>query len=400
MNSNNQHLQYFRRSPFFAIFTITISIAVIGIVIGLSIPMVALRLHNRGISEVYIGIISAAPALGMFLIAPVVQKIVFWYGKRRAMLVAVIISAISLLPLLSILPLWLLFPLRLVTGLASGVLICLGETWINELSSENKRGRILAIYTTVFTVSQLLGPSFIAYYGVEDKSPLLICTLIHFISVILFLLMDQKIGDRIAKTASKSNFSIIQFVKVAPGICGGILFFAFFDGTILSMFPIYGMGMGHTEAVAALMISAILAGDAIMQMPFGWLADHFNREKLYRACGLITLAASILLPFLMTHTGFIWILLFILGATAGAIYTIALVQIGQYFRGNELIIANAAAAMLWGIGNLSGPLLAGAATTISPLGLPVLLMVGAAAFLWSTRQKYRVQITQPIVPKG
>ncbi len=45
------------------------------------------------------------------------------------------------------------------------------------------------------------------------------------------------------------------------------------------MFPIYGMGMGHTEAVAALMISAILAGDAIMQLPFGWLADHMNREN-------------------------------------------------------------------------------------------------------------------------
>ncbi|WP_140117881.1 MFS transporter, partial [Vibrio parahaemolyticus] len=70
-----------------------------------------------------------------------------------------------------------------------------------------------------------------------------------------------KVGDHSAEAAAKSNFSIIQFVKIAPGICGGILFFAFFDGTILSMFPIYGMGMGHTEAVAALMISAILAGD-------------------------------------------------------------------------------------------------------------------------------------------
>lgn len=391
MTPANSSFQHFRRSASFAIFTITTSIAVIGIVIGLSIPMVALRLNNFGVSELYIGIISAAPALGMFLIAPVVQRIVKWCGKRKAMLIATVISAISLLPLLSSLPLWLLFPLRLITGLASGVMICLGETWINELSPENKRGRILAIYTTVFTVSQLLGPSFIAYYGVEDKSPLFICTLIHLISVALFLLMDQKVGDRLAETTSESNFSIVQFVKVAPGICAGILFFAFFDGTILSMFPIYGMGMGHTEAVAAMMISAILAGDAIMQMPFGWLADHMNREKLYRICGVVTLGASMLLPFLMTHTDFIWILLFVLGATAGAIYTIALVQIGQYFRGNELIIANAAAAMLWGIGNLSGPLLAGAATAISPSGLPMLLIGIAGLFLWFTREKYGAQ---------
>ncbi|MCW2256464.1 hypothetical protein M2263_002555 [Providencia alcalifaciens] len=75
MSCDNQHLQHFRHTPSFAIFTITTSIAVIGIVIGLSIPMVALRLNNAGISELYIGIISAAPALGMFLIAPVVQRI-------------------------------------------------------------------------------------------------------------------------------------------------------------------------------------------------------------------------------------------------------------------------------------------------------------------------------------
>lgn len=159
MNSDSRRFQNFRRSPFFAIFTITASIAVIGIVIGLSIPMVALRLNNNGISEFYIGLISAAPAFGMLLIAPAVQKIAQLSGKRYAMLIATIISAISLLPLLSSLPLWLLFPLRLITGLASGVMICLGETWINELSPENRRGRILAIYTTVFTISQLLGPS-------------------------------------------------------------------------------------------------------------------------------------------------------------------------------------------------------------------------------------------------
>lgn len=136
-----------------------------------------------------------------------------------------------------------------------------------------------------------------------------------------------------------------------------------------------------------------------MQMPFGWLADHMNREKLYRICGVVTLGASCLLPFLITHHYLIWVLLFVLGATAGAIYTIALVQIGQYFKGNDLIIANAAAAMLWGIGNLSGPLLAGVATSLSLAGLPVLLIFIATAFLWFTREKYSAQSTQQATKK-
>lgn len=386
--------QNYRQSEVFAITTITVSIGVIGIVIGLTIPMVALRLNLAGISESLIGLISAAPAIGMLIISPFARHIVQWIGKRFAMLLATIVSAISLLPLMGSLPLELLFPLRLITGIASGVMICLGETWINELSPDNKRGRILAVYTTVFTISQLLGPSIIALYGVADKTPILISVFIHIISIVLFLMMDQKTGDKLPKDTQAPNFSIIRFVKVAPAICGGIVFFAFFDGTVLSMFPIYGLSMGHTEAIAAMMISAILAGDAIMQMPFGWLADHMNRTRLYRICGVVTLLASLLLPITMSHTFLIWPLLLVLGATAGAIYTIALVQIGQYFSGNDLMVANASAAMLWGIGNLAGPLLAGAVSEISSSSLPFLLVVMTGLFLVSTMERWNMGVEE------
>ncbi|WP_434525985.1 MFS transporter [Photorhabdus asymbiotica] len=385
------NIRDYRSNNFLAIFTITTSIAVIGIVIGLTIPMIALRLNSQGVDELYIGLISAAPALGVFLSAPLVQRIVALIGKKHAMMIATGVSAVSLLPLLGSLPMELLFPLRLITGAANGLMICLGETWINELSEENKRGRVLAVYTTVFTVSQLLGPSIIALYGVEDNAPILICTLIHIFSLVLFVMIDQSKGDKLPKHSKKSNFSIVQFVRIAPAICGGVLFFSFFDGTILSMLPIYGMSCGYTEAVAALMISVILAGDSLMQFPFGWLADHMNRMRLYRICGVATLGASALLPFVMTHQYLIWPLLIALGATAGAIYTIALVQIGQYFSGNELIVANAAAAMLWGIGSLFGPLLAGVASSVTPSGLPILLVIIAALFLVSTMDRFNAQ---------
>ena len=81
-----------------------------------------------------------------------------------------------------------------------------------------------------------------------------------------------------------------------------------------------------------------------------------------------------------------------LGATAGAIYTIALVQIGQYFSGNDLMIANASAAMLWGIGNLSGPILAGAMSEISPSALPFLLVVMTGLFLVSTMDRFNLHV--------
>ena len=47
----------------------------------------------------------------------------------------------------------------------------------------------------------------------------------------------------------------------------------------------------------------------------------------------------------------------LLGAAAGGIYTLALVLIGQHFRGPDLVTANACVGLLWGVGSLLGPLL-------------------------------------------
>ncbi len=148
------------------------------------------------------------------------------------------------------------------------------------------------------------------------------------------------------------------------------------------MFPIYGLSVGHGEAIAAMMISAILAGDAIMQMPFGWLADHMNRTRLYRICGVITLLAKLIIAHCYaTYFSYLATIISAWCSTAGAIYTIALVQIsGNTFQENDLMIANASAAMLWGIGNLSGPILAGAMSEISPSALPFLLVVMTGLF--------------------
>ncbi|WP_337236024.1 hypothetical protein, partial [Vibrio cholerae] len=81
-----------------------------------------LRLNLVGISESIIGLISAAPAIGMLVVSPFARRIVQWVGKRFAMLLATIVSAISLLPLMGSLPLELLFPKQIITPLAIPVI--------------------------------------------------------------------------------------------------------------------------------------------------------------------------------------------------------------------------------------------------------------------------------------
>jgi MFS family permease len=290
-------------------------------------------------------------------------------------------SALSILLLKASADLRVWFPLRWIMGAASGIIVAIGEAWINELADDRKRGRIVASYTTTFTVCQLLGPLVIAMLGAASHWPILISTLLHGVVALFFLFLIKPEAVQVADEEGAQPLSIARFILHAPALCCGVLFFSFFDGTILSLFPVFGMHYGYSAAVAALMVSVILGGDAVLQLPLGWLADHMNRQRLHQYCGWLTLGLALALPWLMDKLWMLYPALVILGAAAGGIYTLALIQIGQIYRGNDLVTANAAAGMLWGVGSLIGPVFGGAALTLGRNGLPFTIAIAVLLFI-------------------
>ncbi|MCY1528383.1 putative MFS-type transporter YcaD [compost metagenome] len=151
---------------------------------------------------------------------------------------------------------------------------------------------------------------------------------------------------------------------------------------MLTLLPIYGLRQGFTQEVALLMASVVVVGDAALQLPIGWLADRMSRRTLFRACGLTLLVSSLAIPVLL-HTVLIWPTWVLFGASAGGLFTLALILIGERYRDDELVRANAHVAQLWGIGCLVGPLATGAASQwISGHALPLMMALGAAGFVW------------------
>ena len=161
----------------------------------------------------------------------------------------------------------------------------------------------------------------------------------------------------------------------------GVLFFAFFDSVVLSLFPVYASGHGYAVAAAAFMATLILLGDMLCQVPLGWLSDRLDRRRLHLTCGVLALLLGMALPWLMQHPWLLWPSLALLGAVAGGVYTLALVLIGQDFRGQDLVTANACVGLLWGVGSLSGPLLSGALMGLASHGLPLALSLAAGLFV-------------------
>lgn len=376
--------------PVFPIVVLIITMAVVGFTTGSTIPTVSLRLHDWGFSDLVIGVFAAAPALGNILVIPFVGRLHARYGRKPLILAGLSMSAISifLLQYLDQIGPW--FVLRLLMGMAGTLIFTMGESWINNLVHDGKRGRVIACYTTAFTVFQLLGPTVVGLMGAHNDMPLLLAAALHI--PILCLLSVVRTSDEVLShelsslQPAQSAMTIKDVIWSYPFIYAGVLFFSFFDGTILSLFPVYALAEGYPVAVATFMVSLILAGDAIMQSPLGWLADHVSRRPLYIGCGAGVILLCAVLPWAM-HTYWLWPVLVVLGAVSGGIYTLALVQVGQFFTGKTLVVANTVVSLMWGLGCLFGPLLTGLVSNMGAQALPMVLCAVAVVFVLVARRQ-------------
>lgn len=357
------------------------AISIVGLSLGATLPLVALRLLDNGASALQIGILSAVPAAGMILAATLVDRACQLMSRRRLYLLCFVLCTASTAAIeFSSHSLWLLATARLALGVGMGIAIILGEAWVNELCGENNRGTIVALYATSFTAFQLLGPTLVALLGAQTPWVVLLVSTGHLIALATVAIAMPEEGQH-EHVEEPRSFSLTGFLRVAPALCMGVLFFSFFDSVVLSLFPVYASSHGYAVGIAAFMATVILLGDMLCQLPLGWLSDRVDRPALHLACGVAAMLIGLGLPWLIGQPSLLWPALMLLGAVAGGVYTLALVLIGQRFRGRDLVTANAAAGMLWGVGSLLGPLLSGSLMDLGPQGVPVALALAAGLFV-------------------
>lgn len=354
------------------------SISVVGLSLGFIIPLVSLVLEQRGFDSALIGIMGAAPAFGILVFAPLVPYIVRHLGAQNTINLAIALTGTSVLtmPLVDRYGFWMV--MRFLAGAAINVLFVISETWVNQIAFEHNRGRMVAIYTTTLPVFIAVGPILINITGTKGALPFLVASLLFYIAIL------PQIGGsgKAPPIEGSANFHIFTFFKIAPILSAGVLMFAYLDGTGLSILPVYGLHHGFSVAESTAMVTALIIGYLALTIPIGWLADKVERHTLLILCGGLFLACSVALPLMIGVSGMVWPVLFLLGASGSGVYTLAMILIGQRFKGPDLATASAAFSFLFGMGHLAGPLISGMSMRIlDPDGFPLTLIIAGCSFL-------------------
>lgn len=379
--------------PWRDFFALVVSIGVVGLGLGATMPLTALTLDRRGVGTDVIGMITAVSALGILAASPFVSRAVARYGARATMLGAVWAAALATIAMQCTDSLLAWSVLRFVFGGAMGVLFTIGEAWVNRLAPDHARGKVVAMYTTSFTFFQLIGPALVAAFNHKIAWSFAACGLLFLLALPGLMLISNSGPEQGAEEANQPGVKWTLILPRMPMIVLGAAFFALFDTLALSLLPLYAMRHGISTELALLSATVVLVGDTGLQFALGWMADRYGRAKVHTGCGVAVCLLLPLLPFAVGTPWLWWTVLLLLGAAAGGIYMLALVACGERFTGLSLTSASAIVNATWGVTSGGGPLLTGVLMqSVGVNALPAVMWVCAAVFVGSAVWEKRREI--------
>jgi hypothetical protein len=105
-----------------------------------------------------------------------------------------------------------------------------------------------------------------------------------------------------------------------------------------------------------------------------------DRVRLAIVLGLVAVGGALLWPLVLSHPWIAYPMLFLWGGVFVGIYTLMMAVVGSRFAGTELVGIYAVMGLVWGVGALLGPALAGLAMDLATHGLPIFAALACLAF--------------------
>jgi MFS family permease len=348
------------------------SISVVGIAIGLGMPLLSIILETRGHSASMIGLNTAIAGLASIAAAPLATPLAVRFGVVWTMLAMIVAGALAFVGFYFATAFWMWFPLRVVLHMALTVLFILSEFWISTSAPAEKRGFVLGIYATVLSLGFAAGPWLFSQMGSSGFLPFGAVFVLVMLATIPVLAAWRESPKIIVDGDGSRDF--FRYIWLVPTATAAVLVFGAVETGGFALFPVYGNRIGYSEGDAALLLTMIGLGNVFMQIPLGMISDRIrDRRHLLLACATVGLAGMIVLPLVSGNWHLMAALLFVWGGVVAALYTIGLAHLGSRLSGHDLANANAAFVLCYGLGMVLGPQAIG-------IGMD---LVGTDGFGWS-----------------
>jgi MFS family permease len=328
--------------------------------LGIILP---LRMEEEGVSILLIGIVMTAYYVGQAVGSHFSKNVIFRVGHIRAFTVFAAVGATTTLiydPFFSE-PTW--FALRVVNGFCFAGMATTMESWLNDHSSKDTRGKVLGVYMTVQYLAVATGQLLVNVMDVNQPDLFMLAA--GFISLSLIPVALTRLPE--PHLGKYHPFSIGTLFRKSPlgaagAMTGGVLL-----GTFYTMGVVFAYEIGLSVSDVSIFMGITILGGFFVQWPVGKLSDHFDRRLVMFAVATLPLIAwGLYLAFNINAEAPLRLfgIGFLLGAAIASIYPLSVAHTFDRLDRHEYVSASGGLVLSYAIGAIVGPLLATVLMTV------------------------------------
>ncbi len=323
---------------------------------GMILTFVGVYLKEQGINNTYIGIINSAFFMGAIASSIFSQSIISTVGHIRSFATFASLMVISFLIHSIFFDLYIWTILRFISGFSFYALLIVLESWLNEKSSQENRGKILAIYTIIFYLSTAIGQLFLNIDGNLKNSIFAIGSTLILFSVLFISLTKIKEPD----LKPFEHYSLPKIYSIVPLAATSSFIGGFFVGAFFTMIPVYILSKFESlETVSYFMLITLIAG-LVSQWPIGLISDKLGRRKVISFVAFFTTIVSVLFFFIENNIYLLYGCGFLLGLSIFSIYPLGVARANDVIDENKDVIEISRTLLFtYGIGSFIAPLAIG-----------------------------------------
>lgn len=342
------------RSSRYTIWTLIAIVCIAGMNQGLTLPLLAILLEEKGVSPIANGLNAAALYVGIILISPFLEIPLRRIGYRSTIFIGLILmtAAMLLLPFFQGLTIW--FFLRMLMGIGDSVLHYASQMWVAAITPVERRGRDLSIYGLAYGVGFSIGPLGINLLPFGTWAPFVALSICAVVAYGLLRRLKNAYPPPAEPAAKGQNRYTLVWRLAWLALIPSFLF-GFMESSLNGSFPIYALRIGLSPEWVSVILPSFVVGSLILQLPLGTLSDRIGRQKVMMMAAVIGGLAMSFIPLAGTGVWMIMGLLAVAGAAVGSFYSLGLAFAADILPEGMLPTAGIIAGMNFSIASILGP---------------------------------------------
>lgn len=295
-----------------------------------------------------VGIVGSSYFVGNLLGASVANWLISKLNVKKTYAVTCILFAIATLGMsLSInLICWSFW--RFLIGIACAITWIIVESCILVTSRSKNRGRMFAIYMTVYYLGTVFGQGLLRYFPKTIVYFALVVVLLMILAILFIFLTNYHLPVR-----KKKIFNIKPMLMYQPARLGliGCIVAGMIIGAIYSLLPAYYEYLGLSDDQVANWMILVIASGLIAQIPVGYLADKYGTLWVLVVDSVFFVFAC----FMIINNHFVIFSTIIIGATIYTVYPLSMAWACSTVNKQDIVLMNQTMLLVNTLGSLVAP---------------------------------------------